>query len=568
MRLIKDFISDTGLLTVLYIYFNANITTGLKSPLKLLNGLTEIKQVSLSDLHSFLIQDQSSFSVLSLSAKHITSTNRLTVSLSKNSAKSFYLGDQKPKKSPGSPLYLQTYGIPQALDDCLKDAQNCSYFSLFSSKEKRLYTRFLDKVEANFEGVANQGPLLFLTLTFNTTQANYQTWTTNWNPTDLCWNTLDNKQSWLKNWAQNFDQPAEKMKILIQKVSPEVSQYTQANYYLQLFLRRIRRLWKPQQWKWTVVSELQKNGIWHFHFLSTPIVPYSHKCTLDKNFKSCWNCRTYISTLWPYGRVESRSPGHKTISSYLAKYLSKSFHLRNLYKDHGLKENHKAYRFFKNLYEYEQVQLDSPKLKNQKVFRHYDYSTGQNSYFYRTNETLIGYCLKPILIKKNYRLGISQPLNLLSLTKKQVQKEKLELTKPKQICSVDFQTHLITSLLLFCEKVQFIQLPLEQEQVPRELNQCDQNIQSHFKTKPLFHFTFNPTNVPIVLQFLEQLDNLAEQFAISESSDFYFWPKKHDSAHETLRQLNGVCGCEIKARNSYLNDWDYLTSNYTTSGPP
>lgn len=379
------------------------------------------------------------------------------------------------------------------------------------------------------------------------------------------------------------------MKINLQKIATGVSQYPTANTYLQKFLRRIRLQWKPQSWKWTVVSELQKNGVWHFHLLSTPIVPYSHKCTLDKNFTSCWNCRTYLSQLWPYGRVQSKSPGQETISNYLAKYLAKSFHLRSLYQQHGLTDKCRSYRFYLNLYQYEEraVHLEGkskldqithqPLPSHQKVFRRYDYSTGQNSYFYRTNEQLIGHCLKPILIKKNYRLGISQPLNLLELTKKQTQMEQLELEKPQQNyhCSADsvslhsdFQEHLLTSLLLLCEKAQFIQLPLEQELVPKELNSCDQNIQSHFKTKPLFHFTFNPQNVPIVLQFLEQLDNLAEQFAISESSDFYFWPKKHDSAHETLKQLGSLCGCEIKARNSYLNEWDYFTSNYSTAGPP
>ena len=133
-----------------------------------------------------------------------------------------------------------------------------------------------------------------------------------------------------------------------------MQQHAPATHYLQLFLRRVRRLWKPSNWKWCVIAELQKNGIWHYHFLSTPIVPYSHKCTLSKDFKSCWNCRAYISTLWPYGRVESRSPGKKTISKYLAKYLSKSFHLRSLYQQHGLDKNHKTYRFFKNLYQYEE----------------------------------------------------------------------------------------------------------------------------------------------------------------------------------------------------------------------
>lgn len=149
------------------------------SPQKLLSELSHIRSVSLQDLHSFLIQDHTSFSVLSVSAKHIESTQRLTVSLTKNSAKSFYLGPQRPTKSSGSPLFQAAYGPPVPVDDCVTDAQNCLYFAFFNSKEKKLYTRFKDKVEANFEGSASTGPLLFITLTFNTTQTNYQAWTTN-----------------------------------------------------------------------------------------------------------------------------------------------------------------------------------------------------------------------------------------------------------------------------------------------------------------------------------------------------------------------------------------------------
>jgi hypothetical protein len=56
--------------------------------------------------------------------------------------------------------------------------------------------------------------------------------------------------------------------------------------------------------------------------------------------------------------------------------------------------------------------------KNQKVFRHYDYSTKQTSYYYKTNEKLTGHCAKPCFIKKNYRLGTRSlnPLNLLNLS--------------------------------------------------------------------------------------------------------------------------------------------------------
>src|SRR6185369_13560764 len=151
--------------------------TGLKSlsktPQKLLNDLVEIKQVSRSDLKSFLVQDHTSFSVLSVSTKHIESTDRISVTLSKNSARSFYLG--KEPKSSSSNLSQE----PKIIDDCLQDAQNCTYFAFFNSKEKKLYTRFKDKVEANFEGSAAEQPLLFLTLTFNTKHDNYSAFTTN-----------------------------------------------------------------------------------------------------------------------------------------------------------------------------------------------------------------------------------------------------------------------------------------------------------------------------------------------------------------------------------------------------
>jgi|SRR6185312_2693901 len=158
---------------MIIILFNGNITTGFKSPTKLLNGLSEIKKVSKSDLKAFLAQDHTSFSVLSVSTKHIESTDRISVTLSKNSARSFYLGKDLKKSTPAlsNPTKLP--------DDCLHDAQNCTYFQFFNSKEKKLHTRFKDKVESNFEGTEAQQPSLFLTLTFNTTHDNYSAFTTN-----------------------------------------------------------------------------------------------------------------------------------------------------------------------------------------------------------------------------------------------------------------------------------------------------------------------------------------------------------------------------------------------------
>jgi hypothetical protein len=139
-----------------------------------LNDLLEIKRVSKSDLKAFLIQDHTSFTVLSVSTKHIKSTDRISVTLSKNSAQSFYLDQEKKTKLVELPITPKTRP-----DDCLQDAQNCTYFQFFNSKEKKLYTRFKDKVEANFEGTQGDQPVLFLTLTFNTTHDNYQSFTTN-----------------------------------------------------------------------------------------------------------------------------------------------------------------------------------------------------------------------------------------------------------------------------------------------------------------------------------------------------------------------------------------------------
>jgi hypothetical protein len=101
-----------------------------------------------------------------------------------------------------------------------------------------------------------------------------------------------------------------------------------------------------------------------------------------------------------------------------------------LYQKHGLTAKKRAYRFHLNLYEYEEcpvLLINKSKIDartqeflppHQKIFRHYNYSTGQASYFYRTSEKLIGHSLNPTLIKKNYRLGTRnlQPLNLLQLS--------------------------------------------------------------------------------------------------------------------------------------------------------
>src|SRR6266480_3902617 len=137
-----------------------------------MEALTKIKQVSKQDLHRFLQSDHRDFNVLNISFKQILSTQRTSIIISKPSAKSFYLKNKSKKETKPEPK-------PNLPSDCRKDSQNCQYFALFSSKEKRLHTLFKDKIAANFEGSAENRPLLFLTLTFNTTQDNLHTFTTN-----------------------------------------------------------------------------------------------------------------------------------------------------------------------------------------------------------------------------------------------------------------------------------------------------------------------------------------------------------------------------------------------------
>ena len=135
--------------------------------------LAEIKRVNLEDLHNFLSEDHKQFSVLNVSLKSILSTKRTSITLSKNSVRSFY------KKEKKVSLTEKVRKLEKDLkDNCLTDAQNCDYFKFFNRKEKRLYLRFLDKVEANFEGTEAQQPALFLTLTFNTKQDNLYAFTT------------------------------------------------------------------------------------------------------------------------------------------------------------------------------------------------------------------------------------------------------------------------------------------------------------------------------------------------------------------------------------------------------
>src|SRR5690348_6600982 len=109
-----------------------------------MSALAEVKQISLTDLEQFLTEDQNSFSVLTAVLNQIKSTNKTSVTISKNSARSFYLGKQSKKN-----VLELNHQPKKVIDDCAKDAQNCVYFQHFNSSERKNYFRFLNKVEAN-----------------------------------------------------------------------------------------------------------------------------------------------------------------------------------------------------------------------------------------------------------------------------------------------------------------------------------------------------------------------------------------------------------------------------------
>lgn len=225
----------------------------------------------------------------------------------------------------------------------------------------------------------------------------------------------------------------------------------------------------------------------------------------------------------------------------MAKYLAKSFHLRNLYREHGLTDHQRAYHFYQNLYDYEQRsvkligktkidQLTGQKLNGkQTIFRHYDYDADKTFYYYRINKRAIGQCAKPVLIKKNYRLGTRTlyPLTLLKLAKKDPKKSAFKLRKTplkKKNLTSDFQEFLISQLLLLCKTAEFSQLSLEQERVQKEGDQCSGIADTHFQTKPVLRFTFTSEKADQVREFIAQLDTYAEEYDLEESKDFYFYP--------------------------------------------
>ena len=143
---------------------------------------------------------------------------------------------------------------------------------------------------------------------------------------------------------------------------------------------------------------------------------------------------------------------------------------------------------------------------------------------------------------------------MLTLFSKSLKKEVYLAKKPKQQLDQDFQTFLITRLLLLCKKAEFLHTPLEQEQVPKEVSKCSENIQHHFQTKPVLHFSFLPEQASVIRQFISNLDTYATEFDMEESKEFLTYPILHNQKHETITKIGGLCGCEIRARNQYLDN--------------
>jgi hypothetical protein len=156
---------------------------------------------------------------------------------------------------------------------------------------------------------------------------------------------------------------------------------------------------------------------------------------------------------------------------------------------------------------------------NQRLFRRPD-----NTYYYRTNEILIGHCTKPLLIKKSYRLGYHSLSTLPLLNLAQLTKQSASLAFRKKAASkimpIDFQAYLISSLLLLGKKAEFINLPLEQAKVPQTASKCDQLIYTHFQKQPTLRFKFAQENSQPIRIFMENLDHQAETFDIEEKQHF------------------------------------------------
>jgi len=186
-----------------------------------------------------------------------------------------------------------------------------------------------------------------------------------------------------------------------------------------------------------------------------------------------------------------------------------------------------------NLYDYEERQVI--------IFNHkrYDLTSGQiianhqhlfkhtnGTFYYRTNEKFSGKVQNPMRISKSFRTSNLNANSLVRITKKSSKEEAflLHKAKLKPTLKQDFQEFLITFLLTHCAKAQFKKMPLEQEQVPKAKNGCDGSPLGHFRSKLVLSFTFKPEKAQLITDFFAKLDDYAEEYDLTESKDFYFYP--------------------------------------------
>jgi len=67
-------------------------------------------------------------------------------------------------------------------------------------------------------------------------------------------------------------------------------------------------------------------------------------------------------------------------------------------------------------------------------------------------------------------------------------------------------------------------------------------------------FTFEPEQASVIRAFIAKLDTYATEYDMEESKEFLTYPTQHNHQHQTIKELGGLCGCEVPARNSYLNN--------------
>jgi hypothetical protein len=92
-----------------------------------------------------------------------------------------------------------------------------------------------------------------------------------------------------------------------------------------------------------------------------------------------------------------------------------------------------------------------------------------------------------------------------------------------------------------CQKAEFLKIPLEADEVPKQKGICNTFATSHFETNSVFHFTFKSEQASLVRSFMEKLDDYALEYDLTEAKDFYFYPQNKPDISEQ------------EARNFYLN---------------